>query len=58
MEVDINYLIILLTIIAFVLLGYSNCESYSNEVTSVKSSVDNNEYIVRNREDKEEAVMC
>ena len=55
MDVDINYLIILLTIIAFALLGYSNYESYSNEVTSVKSNVDNNEYIVRNREDKEEA---
>ena len=55
MDVDINYLILLLTIIAFFLLGYSNYESYSNEVTSVKSNVDNNEYIVRNREDKEEA---
>jgi predicted metal-dependent hydrolase len=55
MDVDINYLILLLTIIAFCLLGYSNYESYSNEVTSVKSNVDNNEYIVRNREDKEEA---
>ena len=55
MDVDINYLIILLTLIAFVLLGYTNYESYSNEVTTCKSSIDNNEYIVRNREDKEEA---
>ena len=55
MDVDINYLIILLTIVAFIMLGYSNYESYSNEITSIKSNIDNNEYIVRNREDKEEA---
>ena len=55
MEVDINFIIILLTLIAFVLLGYSKYESYSNEVTSVKSSIDNNEYLVRNRDDKQEA---
>jgi len=55
MEVDINFIIILLTLVAFVLLGYSKYESYSNEVTSVKSSIDNNEYLVRNRDDKQEA---
>ena len=55
MDVDINYLIILLTIVAFIMLGYSNYESYSNEITSIKSNIDNNEYIVRNREDKQEA---
>ena len=52
---DINALIGLLTIIAFLLLGYTQYENYSNEVTSVKSTVDNNEYIVRNRDDKQEA---
>jgi predicted metal-dependent hydrolase len=52
---DINALISLLTIIAFLLLGYTQYENYSNEVTSVKSSIDNNEYIVRNRDDKQEA---
>jgi|SaaInlStandDraft_2_1057019.scaffolds.fasta_scaffold89991_2 hypothetical protein len=52
---DINFLISLLTIIAFVLLGYSQYESYANEVTSVKSSVDDNEYLVRDRDDKQEA---
>ncbi len=52
---DINFLISLLTIIAFVLLGYSQYESYVNEVTSVKSSVDDNEYLVRDRDDKQEA---
>lgn len=52
---DINLLIGLLTIIAFILLGYTQYESYSNEVTTIKSNVDQSEYIVRNREDKQEA---
>ena len=52
---DINFLISLLTIIAFILLGYSQYENYTNEVISVKSEIDDNEYIVRNREDKKEA---
>ena len=52
---DINSIIILLTLVAFVMLGYSHYESYSNEVTSVKSSVDGSEYLVRNRDDKQEA---
>lgn len=55
MDIDINYLIILLTLVAFVLLGYSRYEEYTNEVTSVKSTIDNNEYLVRNRDDKVEA---
>jgi len=55
MDVDINSIIILLTLVAFVMLGYSQYESYSNEVTSVKSSVDGSEYLVRNRDDKQEA---
>ena len=55
MDIDINYLIILLTIVAFVLLGYTKYESYTNEVTSCKSTFDNNEYLVRNRDDKHEA---
>ena len=55
MDIDINYLIILLTLVAFVLLGYSRYEEYTNEVTSVQSTVDNKEYLVRNRDDKVEA---
>ena len=55
MDIDINYLIILLTLVAFILLGYSRYEEYTNEVTSVKSTIDNNEYLVRNRDDKVEA---
>lgn len=55
MDMDINSIIILLTLIAFVMLGYTQYESYSNEVTSVKSSVDGSEYLVRNRDDKQEA---
>ena len=52
---DINYLIGLMIIIAFCLLGYTHYEHLSNEVTYVKSSIDNNEYLVRNLENKEEA---
>ena len=52
---DINHLISMLIIIALCLLGYTHYENLSNEVTYVKSSVDNNEYLVRNLEDKEQA---
>jgi hypothetical protein len=52
---DINYLISILIIIAFGLLGYTHYEHLSNEVMYVKSSVDSNEYLVRNLENKEEA---
>jgi hypothetical protein len=36
-------------------LGYTHYEHLTNEVIYVKSSVDNNEYLVRNLENKEEA---
>ena len=49
---DINYLISMLIIIAFCLLGYTHLEHLSNEVIYVKSNIDNNEYLVRNLEDK------
>ena len=52
---DINYLIGMLIIVAFSLLGYTHLEHLTNEVTYVKSSIDNHEYLVRNLEDKEEA---
>jgi predicted metal-dependent hydrolase len=52
---DINYLIGMLIIVAFCLLGYTHLEHLSNEVMYVKSSVDNNEYLVRNLNDKNEA---
>ena len=52
---DINYLIGMMIIIAFCLLGYTHYEHLSNEVIYVKSSLDNNEYLVRNLDDKEEA---
>jgi predicted metal-dependent hydrolase len=52
---DINYLICLLIIIAIGLLGYTHYEHLTNEVIYVKSSVDNNEYLVRNLDNKEEA---
>ena len=52
---DINYLIGMLIIVAFCLLGYTHLEHLSNEVMYVKSSVDNNEYLVRNLSNKSEA---
>lgn len=52
---DINYLIGMMIIIAFCLLGYTHYEHLSNEVIYVKSSLDNNEYLVRNLTNKEEA---
>lgn len=52
---DINYLIGMMIIIAFCLLGYTHYEHLSNEVIYVKSSLDNNEYLVRNLVNKEEA---
>ena len=50
---DINYLIGMLIIIAFCLLGYTHLEHLSNEVIYVKSNVDDKEYLVRNLQDKE-----
>jgi predicted metal-dependent hydrolase len=52
---DINYLIGMLIIIAFCLLGYTHLEHLSNEVIYVKSDIDNNEYLVRNLKDKDKA---
>jgi predicted metal-dependent hydrolase len=52
---DINYLIGMLIIIAFCLLGYTHLEHLNNEVVYVKSNIDNNEYLVRNLNDKEKA---
>jgi len=50
---DINYLIGMLIIIAFCLLGYTHLEHLNNEVIYVKSDIDDNEYLVRNLKDKE-----
>ena len=52
---DVNYLIGLLIIIAFSLLGYSHYEHLSQDVTFCKSDIDDKEYLVRNMEDKKEA---
>jgi len=52
---DINYLICLLIIVSIGLLGYTHYEHLTNEVIYVKSSIDNNEYLVRNLDNKEEA---
>ena len=52
---DINYLICLLIIFAIGLLGYTHYEHLTNDVSYVKSNIDNNEYLVRNLQDKEDA---
>jgi predicted metal-dependent hydrolase len=52
---DINYLISMLIIVAFCLLGYTHIENLSNEVIYIKSTVDNNEYLVRNLDNKQDA---
>ena len=52
---DVNYLIGMLIIIAMCLLGYTHIEHLSNEVIYVKSSIDNNEYLVRNLHNKDDA---
>ncbi len=52
---DINYFICILIIFAIGLLGYTHYEHLTNEVTYVKSSVDNNEYLVRNLDNKQDA---
>ena len=52
---DVNYLIGLLIIIAFSLLGYSHYEHLSQDITFCKSDIDDKEYLVRNMEDKKEA---
>ena len=52
---DVNYLIGLLIIIAFALLGYSHYEHLSQDITFTKSDIDDKEYLVRNMEDKKSA---
>ena len=52
---NINNLIGMLTIIAFLLLGYTHFENFSNEVSYTKSTIDDKEYLVRNMEDKQDA---
>lgn len=52
---DINYLIGMLILVAFCLLGYTQLEHLSNEVSYVVSSVDGNKYLVRNMDDNIEA---
>jgi predicted metal-dependent hydrolase len=52
---DINYLIGMLIVVAFCLLGYTQMEHLTQEVTYCKSNIDEKEYLVRNMEDKQEA---
>jgi len=52
---DVNICIGLLILTAFIMLGITHYEQLSNEVTYVKSGIDNNEYLVRNMDDKQAA---
>jgi hypothetical protein len=52
---DINYLISMIIIIVFCLLGYTTLENLTNDVTYIRSEVDGNEYLVRNLKDKQKA---
>jgi hypothetical protein len=57
---DINSLIGLIVLVAILLYGYTNYEHLTNEVTYVKSTIDGQEYLVRNAPGKEEAanILC
>jgi len=52
---DINYLIGMLILIAFCLLGYTQLEHLTNEVTYVKSTIDGKDYLVRIKDDSTKA---
>jgi len=52
---DVNLTISLLILSAFILLGISQYEHLTNEVSYVKSDIDNKEYLVRKLKDKKEA---
>jgi hypothetical protein len=50
---DINYLIGMMILIIFCLLGYTHLENLMNEIGYVRSEIDGNEYLVRNLKDKQ-----
>ncbi len=52
---DINALIGLIVLAAILMYTYTNYEHLTNEVTYVKSTIDGQEYLVRNTKGKEEA---
>lgn len=52
---DINALIGLIVLVAILMYTYTNYEHLTNEVTYVKSTIDGQEYLVRNTTGKEEA---
>ncbi len=49
---DVNALIGLIIIVGIILLCYTHIEHLTNEVTYVKSIIDNREYLVRNAPNK------
>jgi predicted metal-dependent hydrolase len=57
---DVNALIGLIIIVGIILLCYTHIEHLTNEVTYVKSTIDGQEYLVRNAPKKEEAanILC
>jgi predicted metal-dependent hydrolase len=55
MDFDLNALIVIIIFIALFMYGYTHIEHLTNEITYVKSTLDNREYLVRNMPDKQEA---
>lgn len=55
MNIDLNSFIFLLILLAIGLYGYTHIEHLTNEITYVKSNIDNREYLVRNLPDKQKA---
>ena len=52
---DVNTLIGIIILVGIILLCYTHIEHLTNEVTYVKSTIDGEEYLVRNAPRKEEA---
>lgn len=57
---DVNTWIAIIIVVGFLMLGYTHIEHLTNEVTYVKSSIDGEEYLVRNAPQKEKAadILC
>lgn len=60
MAYDVNTWIAIIIVVGFLMLGYTHIEHLTNEVTYVKSSIDGEEYLVRNAPQKEKAadILC
>lgn len=57
---DVNTWIAIIILVGILMLGYTHIEHLTNEVTYIKSSIDGQEYLVRNAPQKEKAadILC